>query len=182
MMPAGGPSDPSLIWRNNVTSSDEGSLQVFRYTAALFTILLVVTFLSPIPAVLGYATSRNSPEGLSLYLFILAGLIPPVWLLYLYKRYKAFAVEVHNSYLLIQGLREPRRIDFSTVTKVTLVQGGGRGAPYVLSLFDVSGHKLISFTPPSIDNFEKLTVLIKGRAMAEGAKYRYCDVWGNWTA
>jgi hypothetical protein len=144
--------------------------------------LLVVTFLSPIPAVLGYATSRSSPEGLSLYLFILAGLIPPIWLLYLYKHYKAFAVEVHDSYLLIQGLREPRRIDFSAVANVTLIQGGGRGAPYVLSLFDVSGHKLISFTPPSIDNFEKLTVLIKGRAMAESAKYRYCDVWGNWTA
>lgn len=87
-------------------------------------------------------------------------------------------VRVTHANVRIQKLFSERDVPFSEISEVNLLQGSK--GELVLKLLDRS-NKLLATIDGTLENFGSLTALIKERAGAAGARYRYRDMWGSWT-
>lgn len=63
---------------------------------------------------------------------------------------------------------------------MALLEGGGRGPKYVLTLYDKQGRRIDTFAD-TLEGFTELVALTKEYASVAGVPYRYRDMWGAWT-
>lgn len=153
---------------------------VFRYSR---TTLVVLGWFSPLPTLVGpaiYFLSSPRPTGGDL-----AGLgaLEVVAVLAFYGAYRACAtylVEVTPDSIKVNGLLRQREFRFSSLGKVALLEGGGRGPNYVLALYDKKDRPICKISS-EVEQFEEMVALVKEHAFAAGTPYRYRDMWGSWT-
>lgn len=179
--PHGGPPDPSAQWSRDARAAHRQQATTFRYSK---TTLVVLRWLWPLSALAGpaiYFLSTPRPTGGDL-----AGLgaFEAVVVLAFYGGYRACAtylIEITPDVIRVNGLYRRKELLFSSLGKVALLEGGGRGPRYVLALYDKQGKQLCTLND-GVEHFEDMVALAKEYAFAAGTPYRYRDMWGVWTA
>ncbi|CAJ3476609.1 Uncharacterised protein [Burkholderia pseudomallei] len=177
--PAEGPPDPSANWMS-VDRRPTGEAHVFRYSRGTISMLRIILLGSLLPGLIIYSVAKPRPAGMELYWFV------AIWICFFGTFFLGFiacqkyGVEVTDTEIVHHRIRSPRRYPFSSLGSVALLEGGGRGAKYVLALFDKRGKVLDQFAD-TLEHFEELVALVKTRAEAAGVNYRYRDMWGSWT-
>ena len=179
--PSGGPPDPSMHWGSNESRRD-GDIRVFRYSPGTIFTVRIIALLMLLPCFVVYTVTKPHPVGTELFVFIV------FWTAFFsvfflsYEACKKYAVEISNVEIVHYRFRTPLRYPFSSLGSVALLDsGGGRGAKYVLALFDQRGRKVDQFAD-TLDGFNEMVALVKQRAAEAGVKYRYRDMWGSWTS
>ena len=177
---SGGPPDPSMHWGTNESRPDS-NVQVFRYSPGTILTVRIIAMLMLLPGFVVYAVAKPRPIGTELIVFIV------FWAVFFgvfflgYEACKRYVVEVSRVEIVHYRLRAPIRYPFSSLGSVALLESGGRGAKYVLALFDQRGRQVDQFGD-ALDGFNEMVALVKQRAAEAGVKYRYRDMWGSWTA
>lgn len=178
--PKEGPPDPSSRWSTNVEANDWDRATSFTYSRGL---LAALRYFVLLPALIGpaiYFLSSPRPAGAGL-----AGLaafeVLVVLAFYIgYRACAAYSIEVTGDAITVISLFRKREFHFSSLGKVALLEGGGRGPRYVLALYDREGQQACLLSD-GVDGFEQMVALVKEYAFASGTPYRYRDMWGCWT-
>lgn len=177
---AEGPPDPSAYWRAGTEPRGGRGVTSFGYSRGTLVFLRYFTLLPLLfgPAI--YLLSSPRPTGVDL--LGLAGFeIFVVLAFYMgYRACVAYSIKVTPDSILINGLFRQREFLFSSLGKVALLEGGGRGPRYVLALYDQKEKQLCALSN-GVERFEEMVALIKEAAFAAGTPYRYRDMWGCWT-
>jgi hypothetical protein len=180
-LPPEGPSDPSKNWRNTSNASNDRAMDSeyeFHHTKGTLAISL---WISPFPLIFStviYIFSLHSAEPLSVAGWLLLWLLPLPLLALAHASLRAFKVKISKYELSVKKLFSERKISFSEISSVNLLQGG-RGK-LILRLINRKNKQLIQFNG-DLGDFQSMVALIKDRGTRAGAVYRYRDQWGNWT-
>lgn len=175
-----GPFDPSSDW----PSSDDisaGELGTFRYSQGTLLFVRTAAWLSISLAPIIYVASSPKPEGVSLAGLFLFGAVVFTGFYLAYLACRAYSIDVQADAIVVNRLGRCSAYKFSSLGMVALLDGGGgRGARYVLAVYDKADRVLWKIDS-GFDGFQKYVVLMKKRCFEEGVAYRYRDMWGNWT-
>jgi hypothetical protein len=152
-----------------------GDTNVFRYKAERLKLLL---FCSPLPVftvTFIYVVTPRPSDTFALAC-VLLGLIPMGLIIYLYRYFKAFSMELDIDIIRVVGLRGERLIKYADIGEVIFAQGG-QGA-FVLSLVGHSGKEIIRLSD-SIEGLQDIASFVKEKVVNAGGTYRYIDRWGK---
>ena len=179
--PASGPPDPSAQWSRNARTSHGERATSFRYSKGTLVLLRRIALLSSLTGPAIYFLSFPRPTAGDL-----AGLAAVEVLVVLafyggYRACAAYLIEVTPDSIRVSGLFRQREFPFSSLGKIALLEGGGRGPLYVLALCDMKERQVCSLSG-GVERFEEMVALIKEYAFAAGTPYRYRDIWGRWTS
>jgi len=175
-----GPLDPSHVWQTT-SSTHSGEVETFRYSPGTITFIQVIAWLSTLVAPIIYLISSPRPVGVDL---IWLGLFGAAFFACFYLGFlacKAYSVDIQADAIVIHGLIKSRAYNFSSFGKVALLESGGRGAKYVLAMYD-KADRVLCQVDTGIDNFEQFVALMKKRSFEKGVPYRYRNMWGSWTS
>lgn len=178
--PAGGPPDPSVQWSGNFGADHNDRTVTFRYSKATLVLMRCIVFLSALSGPAIYFLSSPRPAGNDLAAL---GAFEVLLVLAFYGAYRACAtywIEVAPDIIRVNGLFRQRAFPFSSLGKVALLEGGGRGPRYVVALYDRQ-EKPVRKLSSEVAGFEEMVALIRERAFAAGTPYCYRDKWGCWT-
>lgn len=176
---AEGPPDPSTQWRLAVGAADRDKC-TFHYSRGTIRGVRLCALISLLwgPAI--YFASSPRPAGSELYgIVAFCMLVSGMFFLWV-RACQRFAVEVTRTGIIHHRLRSPLMHSFEGLGSIALLEGGGRGAEYVLALYDPRGRRVDQFAS-TLDGFEGLVALVKERAFEAGLTFRYRDMWGSWT-
>ena len=179
--PAGGPPDPSAQWSRNARTSHGERATSFRYSKGTLVLLRCIALLSSLTGPVIYFLGFPRPTAGDL-----AGLaaVEVLVVLAFYGAYRAggaYSIEVTPDAIRVSGLFRLREFPFSSLGKIALLEGGGRGPLYVLALYDKKEKQICSLSD-GVERFQEMVALIKEYAFAAGTPYRYRDMWGCWTS
>ena len=178
-MPVDGPPDPSLQWRLPAGAADEGD-RMYRYSKGTILAIWICAWASVLLGVVVYVLSRPGPSGTELYTFALFWIVISGCFFVVVVACKRYAVEVTHTEIVHHRLRGSLRYAYRDLGSIALLQGSGRGAQYVLAIYDPCGRCVDQFAN-TLDDFEDLVALVKVRAFEVSLPYRYRDMWGAWT-
>lgn len=178
-MPDVGPPDPSAQWRLSAGAADEAEW-VYRYSRGMIVIVQVCAWSSVLLGLAVYVLSRPGFSGVERYTFALPWIGFSSCFFVAVEACKRYAVEVTHTEIVHHRVRKSLRFAYQNLGSVALLQGSGRGAQYVLAIFDTQGRCVDQFAN-TLDDFEGLVALVKLRAFEVGLPYSYRDRWGAWT-
>lgn len=173
-----GPHDPSVSWP--LTRPADGSVYGFAYPRGAIWVARGVFGMNVLAMPLIYWTGTYRPVGAHFWWMVVFAVVSSGGFLLWTVACKRYRVEVGAEGFVHYRLRRPLRHPFAALGSVALLQGGGRGAMYVLALYDKRGRCIDTFAD-TLEGFTELVALTKEYAFAAGVAYRYRDKWGAWT-
>lgn len=172
--------DPSNDWP---TSADThaGETGTFKYSRGSLILIKTIAWLSTLFMPVIFLVSSPRPEGIALFGIVLLGTAIFAALYLAFLACRAYSIDVQADTVVVNKLTGSRAYKFSSLGMVALLDsGGGRGAQYVLAVYDKTDRMLWKMDS-GFDSFQSYVTLMKKRCFEQGITYRYRDMWGSWT-